>query len=292
MRILITGAGGLVGGRVAVALKDSFEVTGIVRTSSPPAGIAAEMLDLTDSQALGRALDRLRPEGIVHCAALANPDRCEEDPDAARRLNVEVPRALAHESRERGLRLVAFSTDLVFDGSRAPYDETAPAQPVLLYGRTKLAGEEAVLEAAPEAIVVRIPLVAGRGHGPRGTATESIAWGLAAGRSLRLFTDQYRTPTDPDSIADAVARLLRGTQRGRLHLGGRERISRFELGQRVARLVETGPGRLVPTRAADETARVPRPADVSLDSSRAERELGWRPRDLDDAIRGGRRGVV
>ena len=238
--------------------------------------------------ALERALDRLRPAGIVHCAALANPDQCDAAPDTARRQNVDVPRAIARACHRRGLRLVSFSTDLVFDGAHPPYAEDAPARPILHYGRTKLDGENAVLEAAPEAVVVRIPLVAGAGYGPRGTASEAIAWALAAGRTVRLFTDQYRTPSDPDSIAGAVARLLRGVQRGRFHLGGRERLSRFELGQRVARLLGLPESAIAATRAADGPIGVTRPADVSLDSTRAERELGWRARELETAICEGR----
>jgi len=131
--------------------------------------------------------------------------------------------------------------------------------------------------------------VIGRGFGPRTTATEAITAALVAGRRPRLFEDQYRTPIDPDSVADAVARVVERSAAGRFHLGGAERISRYELGQRVARVLGL-PANIEGTSQAEQG--VPRPAEASMDSSRARRELGWEPRPLDDAIRDGRRPTV
>ena len=140
-----------------------------------------------------------------------------------------------------------------------------------------------------EAAVLRVALVIGRGYGPRTTATESVAAALAAGRAPRLFDDQYRTPIDPESIGDAIGRVLEGTASGRFHLGGAERLSRYELGQRVAQVLGLG-GSF--ESVSQSTLAVRRPADASLDSSRARRELGWTPRPLDEAIRDGRRPAV
>jgi dTDP-4-dehydrorhamnose reductase len=114
-----------------------------------------------------------------------------------------------------------------------------------------------------------------------------VAWSLHQGRSLRLFTDQYRTPVDADSVAAAAARLLGSAGSGRYHLGGRERLSRFELGLAVARVLSLPAGLLIPAQQAEDLA-FPRPSDVSMDSGRAERELGWKALPLDEAIRQGR----
>lgn len=288
MRVLITGAGGLLGGRLAERLAQRFDVLAAWRSSPPPPQVASVRLDLLDPARLEELLPGSGLDAVLHCAALADADRCERDPELARRLNADLPRSLARLCRERGLRLVALSTDLVFDGRGAPYAEDAPAAPVLTYGRTKLSGEEAILSEHPGAAVARVALVAGLGHGPRGTATESIAWQLRAGRSLRLFSDQLRTPVDSESVADGVVRLLAGTAAGRFHLGGAESLSRLDLGRRVARLLRLPEGGILPVRQADQPVGIPRPADVSLASARAERELGWRPRSLDEAILSGR----
>jgi dTDP-4-dehydrorhamnose reductase len=159
-----------------------------------------------------------------------------------------------------------------------------------VYGRTKLAGEETVLATDPTAAVVRVALTLGRGHGPRGTSTESIAWALGAGREVPLFTDEYRTPVDAESVADAVVRLLERGGAGRFHLGGPERLSRHALGLRVARALGLPESGLVACLQSDHAFGDARAKDVSLDSTRARRELGWQPRPIDEAIREGRRG--
>ncbi len=130
-------------------------------------------------------------------------------------------------------------------------------------------------------------LVVGRGHGPRGTASEAIAWALRAGRPLRLFADEYRTPVDPESVARAVSLLFRGKAAGRFHLGGAERVSRYELGLRVARGLGLPTHGIEAARQAEHVGPA-RPPDVSLDITRARRELGWAPRPLDEVLAEGR----
>ncbi len=240
--------------------------------------------------ALAGLLDSARPEAVLHAAAIGRANRCQERPDEAHRVNAVLPGTIGRLCRERGLRLVALSTDLVFGGDRAFVREDDPARPVSVYGRTKLAGEEDVLAACPSAAVARVALTLGRGHGARGTSTESVAWAIRAGRTVRLFTDEYRTPVDPESLADALALLLERGGAGRFHLGGRERISRHELGLRVTRALGLAEYGIVAGRQSDHTGPDPRAADVSLDSSRARAELGWQPRPIEEAIREGRFG--
>jgi dTDP-4-dehydrorhamnose reductase len=286
VRVLVTGAGGLLGGRLAALLHGrGLEVLAAHRLSIPPPGPRPVLVDLTDENALARLLDASRPDAVVHAAAIGRSERCEERPDEAERVNARLPGTLARECRERGLRLVALSTDLVFGGDRSFLREDDTPGPLGVYGRTKLAGEEAVLSDCPGAAVVRVALILGRGHGTRATSTESVARALLGGQAVRLFTDEHRTPVDPESVADAVARLLDCPAAGRFHLGGPERISRYDLGLRVARLLGLPQGGIVAGRQADHAGPDRRAADVSLDSGRARRELGWEPRPIDEAIR-------
>lgn len=285
MRVLVTGASGLLGGRLACLLAARYELTAARHVAPLPAGLREVPLELGSEASLARALDATRAQAVVHAAAWADVDACEREPEQARRLNWLASQNLAGLCRERGVRLVALSTDLVLSGERAFSDETAEPVPRLVYGATKRAAELTVLSASAEFAVLRVPLVAGRGFGARSTASEGVLWALHAGRPLRLFTDQHRTPVDPESLADLVERVLARADAGLFHAGGGERLSRHELGLRVARAHGLDAGLIEPVLQSRRPVGVVRPADCSLDSSRARRELGWEPRPLDAALR-------
>jgi dTDP-4-dehydrorhamnose reductase len=285
MKLLVTGASGLVGGRLAALLSPRYSVLAARHRSPTPPDVPAVDLDLLSCEDLEKVIETLRPDAVLHCAALTDPDLCERNPELAERLNVEASAHLARVCHARGVRLIALSTDLVFSGERAFVTESEPPEPLMVYGRTKLRGEDAILVESPDATVLRIPLVYGCGHGPRPTASEAIAWALKEGRTLRLYVDQYRSPIDPESVADAVTRLLDGQGSGRYHLGGPERISRYAFGIRVARALGLPAGDLRPTTQDSARPLAPRPADVSFALGRAVAELGWWPRPLDVAIR-------
>src|SRR5262245_29817646 len=288
LRVLVTGAGGLLGGRLAELLAEDLDVVAAVHAAPAPAGLPVATLDLLDARSIEAAFETARPQAVLHSAALADADRCEREPALATRLNTDAAAALARQCARRGVRLVALSTDLVFPGTRAMNgDEDAPG-PLLHYARTKLDGERAVLAEGRSAAVARVALVLGRGHGRRGTASESVAWALRSGRRLRLFSDQLRSPVDAASVAAAAAALLRGAQTGVFHLGGPERVSRHQLGLRVASALGLDASLIDEARQADAPPGAPRPLDVSLDSGRARRELGYAPRPLEEAVRVGR----
>ncbi len=288
MRVLVTGAAGLLGGRLAEALSTTCEVWAGVRRAAAPAGLRALPLDLDDPRSLAAALEATEPDAIVHSAALSEPDRCEREPELAWHANVTVAERLARACRERGLGLLALSTDMVFDGREGGRAEDDPAEPLQVYGRTKLAAERALLEAHPAAAVVRVCLVYGRGHGPRGSASEAVAWALRASRRARLFTDQRRTPVDPRSLGELVERALRLRASGVFHGPGPEAVTRHGLGLRVASTLGLDAGLIDAANSADAPQPAQRPVDVTLKYERARRELGWSPRPMDEAIREGR----
>src|SRR5687768_11392638 len=180
LRLLVTGAGGLLGGRLAEILGGSFRVIAAWHEMPPVPTPEAVSLDLLDERSLLRALDEARPDAVVHSAALADADRCEREPDLARRVNVDASAWLARACCARGIRLVALSTDLVCTGDHPFATEDEAPQARLVYTATKIAAEEAMLAEDPRAAVMRIALVHGRGFGPRATASESVAWALRA----------------------------------------------------------------------------------------------------------------
>jgi dTDP-4-dehydrorhamnose reductase len=263
VRVLVTGAGGRLGGRLAALLHErGFDVVAACRRSPPPPGLSGPVLDLDRPGAVEAALEATHPDAVLHAAVLGRAERCDQAPAEAEAVNARLPGVLARACRSRGVRLVALSTDLVLDGTRPFADEATPPRPLSAYGQTKLRGEETVLDAFPAAAVVRVALVVGRGHGFSPTASEAVAWILSGGGRLRLFADEYRTPIDPESVAGAVSRLLEAGGAGRYHLGGPERLSRLELGWRVARVLGLSAAGIEPGRQADHPGPDARPPDT------------------------------
>lgn len=288
MRILITGASGLLGGRLSLLLSADHEATGLTRGRPAPEGIASVRADLNDDAALAAALEQARPDAVIHCAALADAEVCEREPARAFRENLAATERLAEACRARGTRLLAISTDLVFEGGRAFSNEASEARPLSAYGRSKLAAEEAALRMSPDSVVLRVALVHGLGHGPRFTASESVANRLRKGEPISLYEDEWRTPIDPESVAEAIRAVLRRPRAsGRYHIAGAERLSRAAFGERVARAF--GLDASLIRKAPQSSHRgAPRPADVSLDITRAREELGFSPRPLEEALLEGR----
>ncbi len=149
MRVLVTGASGLLGGRLALLLSRSHEVVGSHHRAAVYPGLPAVAMDLLSAASVAGALAEMRPDAVVHAAALADPDLCEREPARAAALNVEATRNLASACRRAGVRLVGLSTDLVFGEGRPPWDEAAPTRPLLAYGLSKREGELALLAEHP-----------------------------------------------------------------------------------------------------------------------------------------------
>lgn len=288
MRILVTGASGLLGGRLATLLSAHHEVTGITRRHLAPKNLDALTADLAEPGALAPVLAQARPEAVVHCAALADAEVCEREPERAARDNEVATLNLARACASASCRLIMISTDLVASGQAAFSSENARPAPVMEYGRSKLRAEAAAERACPEAVILRVALVCGRGHGPRLSASENVAARLRRGETVTLYEDEWRTPVDPESVAGAVeAILLRPRTRGVFHIGGPERLTRFELGVRVALVLGLDPSLLLRASQASHPG-APRARDVSLDHGKARAELDWSPRPLDEAVREGR----
>jgi dTDP-4-dehydrorhamnose reductase len=268
MRLLLTGASGQLGAYLLRELAAAgMEVTAWSGARRGELfGVPLQPVDLADGDAIAAAFRQARPEAILHAAAVASVAECHRGPERARRVNVGGTAALAELAAAAGARLVLVSTDLVFDGERAPYREADSPAPLSVYGRSKADAEAAAL-AAPRAAVARVSLLFGRALTGRPTFFDQQADALRNGRPVRLFADEWRTPLHLATAARALVALTRADFAGVLHVGGPERLSRLEMGRRLARFLGADPGVIVPALRADAPAAEPRPRDVSLDSS-------------------------
>ena len=236
--------------------------------------------DVATRDEVEHMLEDLAPRRVILLTAMARVADCDTYPGYARALNVDLPGRVARWTGARGARLVHVSTDLVFGAASPPLDgfreEDAPA-PVSNYGRTKLEGERRVRAADPAALVARLALcwdVRGAGCG----ASAPLLDALATGARPALFTDEWRTPILVTDAARALVVLAHGSQGGVLHVAGRERITRHELGVSLALasgvpLADVKKRIQAATRASAGLAET-RPADVCLDARRAREEHG------------------
>ncbi|MES2682524.1 MAG: dTDP-4-dehydrorhamnose reductase [Pseudomonadota bacterium] len=272
MRILVTGATGQVGWELRRSLASLGEVIAPGRAA----------LDLSQPRTVAAAVRALRPQLIVNPAAYTAVDKAESEPALAQAVNAESVAVLAAVSRELDALLVHYSTDYVFDGSQAaPYRTTDATNPVSAYGRSKLAGEQAIAASGCRHLMLRTSWV----YGARGKNFLLTMLKLARERDgLRVVADQFGAPTSSRLIADTTAQLLARIAPGTtpaeplLHLTGTGRTSWHGFASRIVEWgAELGLCKLVPVAAigtADYPTPAARPANSSLDVSLLERTYG------------------
>jgi dTDP-4-dehydrorhamnose reductase len=260
----ITGANGLIGSQLVQAAR-LFRVKWKVR------GLARNDFDLTDCLAVQRSFKEDKPRLLIHCAALTKTPACEANPSLARKLNVEVTAQLA--DLAAGIPFVFFSTDLAFDGREGNYDETAAVNPLTVYAETKVAAEE-IVRCHPRQMIIRTSLNGGASPtGDRGFNEEMRrAW--HSGRTIKLFTDEFRSPIAATVTARAVWELISKNETGIYHVAGSERLSRFQIGELLAtRWPQLHPQ--IEPALLKEYQGPPRPPDTSLDCAKAQRLLSF-----------------
>jgi dTDP-4-dehydrorhamnose reductase len=262
--IWITGAGGLIGSNLLQTAPQFQEPTTVV-------GLTRAQLDLTDSAAVTREFLRQKPRLLIHCAALSKSPECQTNPVLARRLNVDVTAQLAELAA--GIPMLFLSSDLVFDGSAGNYDESAAVNPLSVYAETKVAAEKIVL-ANPAHTVIRTSLNGGTSPAGNRGFNEELRRAWESGRSLRLFTDEFRSPISAQVTARAIWELATSDRPGLYHVAGSERLSRWQIGQLVAaRWPQLNPR--IEAASLREYHGAPRPPDSSLNCAKAQQLLSF-----------------
>jgi dTDP-4-dehydrorhamnose reductase len=260
----ITGAQGLIGNDLVQAASryvPAFRVRGLTR----------DTVDLLDGTVVDGLFKREPPDLIIHCAAISRNPVCDADPKLAHRTNVGVTKHLA--DLASGIPFVFFSTDLVFDGTKGAYVEEDTPNPLSIYGETKVLAEQAVRQH-PQHLVVRISLTGGLSRSGNRAFNEEMKNAWREGRSLTLFTDEYRCPCASPVIVRAVWELVATNARGTFHLCLPERLSRYEIGLALAAKHPELAPKIIPTSRA-EYKGPPRPADTSMSTEKVEAVLSF-----------------
>jgi len=281
--LFVTGASGSLGWMLCHTARDNWTVYGAYNAHSVEInGVTTFHLDLTDYADLKQCIKEIKPDAVIHTAAASKPDYCQKYPEESHAINIDVPAVFAELCADMKIPFVFTSSDLVFDGIKGTYREDDPVNPVNLYGEQKVRAEERVLKRYPEAVVCRMPLMFGKGSPAHAGFFRSMVRAIQNGHELKLFTDEFRTPVSTATAAGGLL-LVVEKARGLLHLGGRERISRYDFGLMLADVMGVTNPRITALRQQDMKLPAPRAADVSLDSAKAF-ALGYNPPALRDEL--------
>jgi dTDP-4-dehydrorhamnose reductase len=280
--VAVTGANGLLGGEAVALLSGRHEVLalGLGRSRLPPGPYAWDDSDLGDGGSVEAALRAFEAEFVLHAGAMTDVDACERDPGRAWAVNVGGSEQVARACARLGARLVAVSTDYVFDGTAGPYREEDVPNPRGVYARTKRVAEEAALVLVPDAAVARVAVVYSGRPGAKSTFATQIVERLSRGDEVRAFSDQLVSTTLARNAAEMTLELLlEHDYRGVLHTAGSTVVDRVEFARRVAaRFGLTG--RITPVRTEEVKLPAPRPLRGGLRVDRARALLHAQPLDL------------
>ncbi len=288
MRVLVTGAAGFLGTRIVrhavMAGHDLIAAThnGHGAVSHNVTSLA---MDLLDPRRTVSAIVEAQPDVIVHAAAIGEPRRCEEEPELSRRVNIRGTGAVAEGCQATDARFIFLSTEQVFDGTAAPYDENSPPRPLHAYGQQKAGGERLTIALGPLGMIARVSLVYGRSEAAGRSASEQVVSTLRRGERPRLFVDEWRTPVHVEDVASAIVELIDMPDPPRvINIAGPERMTRYDFGVALARHHGLDAGLIDAARQAEVASFPPRPPDLSLDTSVARRLLRRPPRPFADRL--------
>lgn len=293
MKILLTGASGLLGNAYAeAAIRRGHSITAIYNQSEPTTAGIQELIqmDLSQPDELSSVCLQLWPDVIVNCAAISSPDQVDADPTLAEKINVALPRLLAQLSTHIGARQIHISTDMVFDGcDDAPYRSTDMPAPTTLYGQTKLMAEREVLEHNPEdPVVLRIPILMGNSPSGKRSVHEKLLAAIDAGQRPKLFCDEIRQPCSAANVAEVLLELTeRRDLHGIFHWAGSEQLSRFEMGQRILQHFGRPLDSVESSSQADGTeATEKRPSELTFNLHPIVNKLKTRPASFQEQLDG------
>jgi dTDP-4-dehydrorhamnose reductase len=274
MRLLVTGASGLLGINLALGASAQHEVIAVDRRKLAGTPFKLMNADLLAGGAVDAVLDEAQPDWVIHCAALANLEDCEADPYQARRLNAELPGVLAAACRSRSISLVHISTDAVFDGTRdGAYTEQDEPHPRSVYAATKLDGENAVLGAYPDAIVARVNFYGWSPSGKRSLA-EFFFNNLSSHKPVSGFTDVIFCPMFVTDLAGMLLSMLEKKLYGLYHAVGPQAMSKYQFGVEIARKFGLSEADVSPKSVQSSGLVAQRSHNLWLSSHKLSTDLG------------------
>jgi len=275
-KLLVTGYGGFVAGSLVWQAGRDWNINVFSRSKQPEErdGFRCWQFDLRDTKQLRETFAKVKPDAVVHTAALANIDYCQSHQDEAEQVNVGVTLELARLCSDRGVKMVFCSTDSVFDGKQGVYIEEDEPLAVNFYAETKIRAEQAVHESAESAVVARLALTLGLPVlGAGNSFLAKMISDFEAGNEVRIPENEIRSPVDVITLGQALLELAANDFSGTIHLAGSTRLNRYDMACRIAKRLAYPTSLVIASDSNAMADRAPRPNDVSLDNSKASSVL-------------------
>ena len=286
MRLLITGASGLLGSKIAeIALNRGYEVYSAYNQHHPPHGIPVN-LDLLDRESCEKVLETVKPEVVIHSAALTNVDICEKEKDFAWKINVRGTETIARLCKRLNCFMILISTDYIFDGEKGLYSEEDEPNPINYYGYTKLMAERAVKRLLKDYCIARTSVIFG--SRPTAGKINFVLWileNLEKGKRINVVVDQVNSPTFNTNLAKMVLEIAERSLTGIYHLAGATPISRYDFATLLAREFGLNDELIQPTTFDRINWVAKRPRNTSLNVSKASKDLRDKPMSIQKAVR-------
>ena len=285
-RILITGASGLLGINLAMEAMRDHEIIGVDRGKLKSAPFPVIKANFYDRHVFIPALDNFRPDWVINCAALTNLEECEKHPGQAKILNINLARDLAEDCMKRKIKLIHLSTDAVFDGTKqGAYTEEDEPNPQNIYAQTKLAGEQAVRDAYPQAIIARVNFFGWSMSGRRSLA-EFFFNNLSEGRNVNGFTDVIFCPMWVTDLSRILIRMLENNLSGLYHVVGSQAIDKYRFGLEVARRFGLREDLILPLSVEDSDLTARRSHNLWMSVHKLSTDLGCEIPDFSTGLDG------
>lgn len=265
MKVLVTGASGLLGTALVDHLADDFELVGVSRNLGfCPKHVSWVLADLLNLSETAKLLQRIRPEAVIHCAALVNVDLCEKDSYLANQLHCRTTEVIAETLGQWNGRLIYISTDSVFNGRKnGLYTEEDLPDPPNAYAKTKLSGELAALSYS-ESVILRTNIF-GWSRTDKISFAEWVLKGLVLGSPLTMFTDVFYTPIHVSHLANIIRKVLHHTSlKGIYHATGSEVLSKYDFAMAMASFFNLGNEHIKPISVDDLKLVAARPKNMAL----------------------------
>jgi dTDP-4-dehydrorhamnose reductase len=288
--ILITGSNGLLGQKLVELLsKDASSriiATSVGKNRLPfTTGYVYYSMDVTNTEDVENVIKSTQPDTIIHTAAMTNVDQCELEKENCWKLNVTAVENLINACKKHHIYLQHLSTDFVFDGVAGPYVETDAPNPISFYGWSKFAAERLIQNASIRWAIVRTVLVYGTAHDM--SRSNIILWvkkSLENKQSIRVVTDQYRTPTLAEDLATGCTLIANLQQEGIFHISGDELLTPYQMAIKTAKYFQLEESLIQPTDASQFTQVAKRPPVTGFDIRKAKELLSFKPHRFEEGI--------